>query len=264
MTLSSPTPATASEAVPSRVVLVVEDDPIVAEVVVSYLRRRGHVAELITDGLAAVARVRESRPDLILLDRMLPGIDGLEVCRRIRAEVDVPVIMLTALGQEDDRIDGLEAGADDYLVKPFSPRELMLRVDAVLRRTAVPFEAISVIQRGPFRLDTSRREITLDGRVLPLTVREFDLLEFFVRHADQVFRRDELLKAVWQWELGDLSTVTVHVRRLREKVEPDPSSPVHLLTVWGVGYRFAPTLARPTLARPTAADSGAADEAGSE
>jgi len=227
-------------AIPSRVVLVVEDDPIVAEVVVSYLRKRGHVAELITDGLAAVERVRESRPDLILLDRMLPGIDGLEVCRRLRAEVDVPVIMLTALGQEHDRIDGLEAGADDYLVKPFSPRELMLRVDAVLRRTAAPFDPVAVVERGRFRLDTSQREIQVSGRTVPLTVREFDLLAFFVRHPDQVFRRDELLQAVWDWSLGDLSTVTVHVRRLREKVEPDPSQPQHLLTVWGVGYRFVP------------------------
>jgi DNA-binding response OmpR family regulator len=240
MTLSSQTPVPAAAPPPSRVVLVVEDDPIVAEVVVSYLRKRGHTAELITDGLAAVARVLESRPDLILLDRMLPGIDGLEVCRRIRERVDVPVIMLTALGQEHDRIDGLEAGADDYLVKPFSPRELMLRVDAVLRRTAVAFDPVAVVNVGRFTLDASQREISIDGRALGLTVREFDLMAFFVRHPDQVFRRDELLKAVWEWELGDLSTVTVHVRRLREKVEPLPHRPVHLQTVWGVGYRFVP------------------------
>lgn len=240
--MSSPQPVAPGAVAPgpARVVLVVEDDPIVAEVVVSYLRARGHIAELLADGLAAVARVRESRPDLVLLDRMLPGIDGLEACRRIRAEVDVPVIILTALGQEHDRIDGLEAGADDYLVKPFSPRELMLRVDAVLRRTTAPFEPVAVVERGSFRLDASQREISYRGRPLPLTVREFDLLAFLLRHPDQVFRRDELLKAVWEWELGDLSTVTVHVRRLREKLEPDPAAPVHLQTVWGVGYRFAP------------------------
>lgn len=247
---SSADVAEANGAQPSRVVFVVEDDPIVAEVIVSYLRKRGHAAEVITDGVAAVARVRASRPDLVLLDRMLPGIDGLEVCRRIRAELDVPVIMLTALGQEHDRIDGLEAGADDYLVKPFSPRELMLRVDAVLRRSATPFEPLAVLEQGPFRLDASQREISVRGRALSLTVREFDLLAFFVRHPDQVFRRDELLQAVWEWALGDLSTVTVHVRRLREKLEPDPAHPVHLLTVWGVGYRFVASPGDPS-------DSGA-------
>lgn len=204
----------------------------------SYLASRGHIAEHVTDGLAAVERVARNRPDLILLDRMLPGIDGLEVCRRVRELGDVPVILLTALGQEDDRIRGLEAGADDYLVKPFSPRELMLRVDAVMRRTAVPFEPVAVVECGPFRLEQSRREISRAGVVLNLTVREFDLLAFFVRHPGQVFRREELLQAVWGWRVGDLSTVTVHVRRVREKIEPVPNDPVFIETVWGVGYRF--------------------------
>lgn len=223
-----------------RSVLVVEDDPIVAEVVESYLRRGGIAAGVVTDGLAAIARVRDERPDLVLLDRMLPGVDGLEVCRRIRAVTDVPIIMLTALGEEHDRIAGLEAGADDYLVKPFSPRELMLRVEAVLRRTSAPFEPQAVVVQSAFRLDASQREIAVGDRVLTLTVREFDLLAFLIRHPDQVFRRDELLQAVWGWDIGDLSTVTVHIRRLREKVELDPGSPQHLLTVWGVGYRFVP------------------------
>ncbi|AMM20141.1 two-component system response regulator [Frondihabitans sp. PAMC 28766] len=230
----------AAVAAPPRSVLVVEDDPIVAEVVVSYLRRGGHLAGIATDGLTAVVRVLDERPDLILLDRMLPGIDGLEVCRRIRAVTDVPIIMLTALGEEHDRITGLEAGADDYLVKPFSPRELMLRVDAVLRRTTTPFELQAVVMQGGFRLDASAREITLEGEPLTLTVREFDLLAFLIRHPDRVFRREELLRAVWGWEVGDLSTVTVHVRRLREKVEQDAGAPVCLVTVWGVGYRFVP------------------------
>jgi DNA-binding response OmpR family regulator len=231
--------ASASSGLPACSVLVVEDDPIVAEVVETYLRKQGHTAHLVTDGIAAVARVREARPDLILLDRMLPGIDGLEVCRRIRAFSDVPVIMLTALGQEHDRIGGLEAGADDYLVKPFSPRELMLRVEAVLRRTIDPLEPDSVVLAGPFRLDASQREISLDGAALPLTVREFDLLAFFLRHPDQVFRREELLRTVWDWSVGDLSTVTVHARRVREKIEPDPSNPTYLRTVRGVGYLFS-------------------------
>lgn len=219
--------------------LLVEDDPIVAEVVVSYLRKNGHVAEAISDGAAAVAAVEALRPDLVLLDRMLPGVDGLEICRRVRAVTDVPVIMLTALGEEHDRISGLEAGADDYLVKPFSPRELMLRVDAVLRRTIGPVEPPSVVTAGDFRLDTLRREIAVRGDLLTLTVREFDLLAFLIRNPDRVFRRDELLRTVWDWDIGDLTTVTVHVRRLREKIERDASAPEHLITVWGVGYRLA-------------------------
>jgi DNA-binding response OmpR family regulator len=236
----SGTTAVRPAAIAARSVLVVEDDPIVSEVVVSYLMKNGHRVDAVADGLAAVARVAELRPDLVLLDRMLPGIDGLEVCRRIRALGDFPVIMLTALGQEHDRIGGLEAGADDYLVKPFSPRELMLRVDAVLRRTAAPFEPQSLVVAGEFRLDSSQREIAVRGIPLTLTVREFDLLAFLIRHPHQVFRREELLEAVWGWAIGDLSTVTVHARRLREKIEQDPAAPSHLLTVWGVGYRFSP------------------------
>ncbi|MBF4574798.1 response regulator transcription factor [Frondihabitans sp. VKM Ac-2883] len=238
---SSPSQAPAST---QRSVLVVEDDPVIADVVVSYLVSNGHAGRLAVDGLAAVEAVRETPPDLVLLDRMLPGIDGLEACRRIRLLTDVPIIMLTALGQEHDRISGLEAGADDYLVKPFSPRELMLRVEAVLRRTSSPEEPPTTIVAGRFRLDRARREIAVDGRPVSLTAREYDLLAHLITHPDRVFRRDELLRSVWDWELGDLSTVTVHVRRLREKIEEDPSSPANLLTVWGVGYRFTPGTAR--------------------
>lgn len=223
-----------------RSVLIVEDDPVIADVIVSYLLSHGHAARLVTDGLAAVESVRETRPDLVILDRMLPGIDGLEACRRLRLLTDVPVIMLTALGQEHDRISGLEAGADDYLVKPFSPRELMLRVDAVLRRTTGIDEAPTTVTAGRFRLDRALREVAVGGRVLSLTAREYELLAYLITHPDRVFRRDELLRSVWEWEVGDLSTVTVHVRRLREKIEDDPAAPAHLLTVWGVGYRFDP------------------------
>lgn len=223
-----------------RSVLIVEDDPVIADVLMSYLLARGHAARLVADGLAAVESIREARPDLVILDRMLPGVDGLEVCRRIRVVTDVPVIMLTALGQEHDRISGLEAGADDYLVKPFSPRELMLRIDAVLRRTSSVDDAPTTISAGRFRLDRAVREISLDERPLTLTAREYELLGYLITHPDRVFRRDELLRSVWEWEVGDLSTVTVHVRRLREKIEDDPAAPAHLLTVWGVGYRFTP------------------------
>jgi DNA-binding response OmpR family regulator len=234
----APRPLVAESPSAHRTVLLVEDDPIVAEVVVSYLRKNGHVAEAIADGAAAEAVVADLRPDLVLLDRMLPGVDGLEICRRVRAVTDVPIIMLTALGEEHDRIRGLEAGADDYLVKPFSPRELMLRVDAVLRRSTGPIEPPSVVTAGDFRLDTLRREIAVRGEALTLTVREFDLLAFLIRNPERVFRRDELLRTVWGWDIGDLTTVTVHVRRLREKIERDPSAPEHLITVWGVGYRL--------------------------
>ena len=218
--------------------LVVDDDATVSEVVCSYLRSAGFIVDACGDGLEAVELARDLRPDLVVLDRMLPGIDGLEVCRRIRAGRMVPVIMLTALREQDDRIDGLEAGADDYLAKPFSPRELVLRVQSVLRRTLTDFAPEAVLEVGSFRLDVSSRRVSLGGTELTLTVREFDLLAFLLRHPRQVFSREELLRAVWGWEFGDLSTVTVHVRRLREKIEPDPAHPTLLNTVWGVGYRF--------------------------
>ena len=221
-----------------RRILVVDDDATVSEVVCSYLRSAGFIVESVADGVSAVETAARIRPDLVVLDRMLPGIDGVEVCRRIRAERSVPVIMLTALREEDDRIDGLEAGADDYLAKPFSPRELVLRVKSILRRSLPEFSPEPTIDAGDFHLDVSSRQVTLRGEPVALTIREFDLVAFLLKHPRQVFSREELLRAVWGWEFGDLSTVTVHVRRLREKVELDAAHPTVLCTVWGVGYRF--------------------------
>ena len=226
-------------------VLVVDDDLTIAEVVGDYLRNAGLETRHAADGQAALSLAAEWPPDLVVLDLMLPGIDGLEVCRRLRAgrenEPPVPVIMLTALGEEGDRVLGLETGADDYVTKPFSPRELALRVQAVLRR-ATAAEAGAVppqpFQSGPFEVDVAARRIRQDGRELALTVREFDLLAFFMSHPGRVFTRGELLEQVWGWSFGDLSTVTVCVRRIREKTGDSPTSPAHLQTVWGVGYRW--------------------------
>jgi two-component system, OmpR family, response regulator ResD len=225
-------------------VLVVDDDPIVAEVVVDYLRHAGMEPRHVTDGPAALSLAEEWRPDLVVLDLMLPGIDGLEVCRRLRKAWDgpgpLPVVMLTALGAENDRVLGLETGADDYVTKPFSPRELALRVEAVLRRASGPEAALAVMPRplrsGRLEIDVAARRARQDGRELTLTVREFDLLAFFISHPGQTFTRAELMKRVWGWSFGDQSTVTVHVRRLRDKVEQEPASPVLLRTVRGIGY----------------------------
>lgn len=221
-----------------RRVLVVDDDPTVSEVVSDYLRSAGFIVDHVADGFAAIDAEARINPDLIVLDRMLPGIDGIEACRRIRATSATPIILLTALGSEEERVRGLEAGADDYLTKPFSPRELVLRVQSILRRSLTEFAPESELDRGPFHIDPSARVAILDGRRLNLTVREFDLLSFFVKHPRQAFSREELLSSVWGWTHGDLSTVTVHVRRLREKIEPDPTQPTLLMTVWGVGYRM--------------------------
>jgi len=223
-------------------VLVVDDDHTVREVVVSYLRAHRHDVAEASDGEQALAAMRADPADLVVLDLMLPGIDGLEVCRRLREASDVPVIMLTALGSETDRVLGLERGADDYVTKPFSPRELALRVDSVLRRvgeTEAPRPG--KVTDGDLLVDNDRHAAYRDGAELPLTSREFDLLRFLVAHPGQAFSRDELLQQVWGWSFGDQSTVTVHVRRLREKVEPDPTMPVRLVTVWGVGYRWEAT-----------------------
>ncbi|TXK17655.1 response regulator transcription factor [Homoserinibacter sp. GY 40078] len=221
-----------------RRVLVVEDDPTVLEVASAYLESAGYLVEVATDGFAALEAVAARRPDLVVLDRMLPGIDGAEVCRRIRASSTVPVILLTAMSATEDRIDGLEAGADDYLAKPFSPRELVLRVQSILRRSVTELTPEAAIERGPFALDPAARIIRRDGRELALSVREFDLLAFLLKHPRQAFSREQLLHAVWHWDFGDLSTVTVTVRRVREKIEDDPTSPTTLVTVWGVGYRL--------------------------
>ncbi|WP_327367956.1 response regulator transcription factor [Streptomyces sp. NBC_01217] len=240
-----PGPGTASSPAPVHShVLVVDDDPTVAEVVVSYLDRAGYDVERAEDGPAALERFAGRRPDLVVLDLMLPGMDGFEVCRRIRAHSSVPVIMLTARGDEDDRILGLETGADDYVTKPFSPRELVLRVDSVLRRSRAAATTADA-PRAPLRgaglhLDPTARRATRRGRELTLTLREFDLLAFLLRHPGRVFTREELMRQVWGWDFGDLSTVTVHVRRLRGKVETDPARPQVIQTVWGVGYRLDP------------------------
>jgi DNA-binding response OmpR family regulator len=220
-------------------VLVVDDDPTVSDVVRRYLEREDFSVRLAGDGQAALDAYRHDRPDLVVLDIMLPGIDGLEVCRRLRAQdPGLPVIMLTALGEESDRVLGLEIGADDYVTKPFSPRELVLRVQSVLRRTAPPVVPAGELVDGDLRVDVARRRATAGGQELALTVREFDLLVFLMRNPGRVLRRAELLEQVWGWTFGDQSTVTVHMRRLREKVEEDPAEPRRILTVWGVGYRY--------------------------
>ena len=223
-------------------VLVVDDDPTVAEVVVDYLRQAGMESRHAADGHAALRLADVWRPDLVVLDVMLPGIDGLEVCRRLRdargEQTLLPVIMLTALGEEDDRVLGLEAGDDDYVTKPFSPRELALRVQAVLRRGAASGAgpAAAPLRSGAIEVDVAARRARRDGRELPLTVREFDLLAFFMAHPGQAFTRAELMKRVWGWSFGDQSTVTVHVRRVRDKIEEEPASPLLLRTVRGIGY----------------------------
>jgi DNA-binding response OmpR family regulator len=220
-------------------VLVVDDDVTVREVVVSYLRAGGHTVVEAADGADALRAMRSDPADLVVLDLMMPGIDGLEVCRRLRAAGDVPIIMLTALGAEVDRVVGLESGADDYVTKPFSPRELVLRVEALLRRVGEQAKPdTGSVTDGDLVVDSGRHEVTRDGEPLSLTSREFDLLRFLVSNPGTAYSRDELLQHVWGWSFGDQSTVTVHVRRLREKVERDPKRPTRLVTVWGVGYRW--------------------------
>jgi len=211
---------------------------------VDYLRHAGLEPRHAVDGQTALEMAAAWRPDLVVLDLMLPGVSGLEVCRRLRegqdSQAPLPVIMLTALGEESDRVAGLESGADDYVTKPFSPRELTLRVQAVLRRAraAGPAATPQPVRSGRLEVDVAARRARSDGRELDLTVREFDLLAFLVTHPGRAFTRAELLEQVWGWSVGDLSTITVYVRRLRDKVEQEPASPVQLRTVWGVGYRW--------------------------
>lgn len=220
-------------------ILVVDDDPTVREVVVSYLRANGHRAREASEGETALTMLRDEPADLVVLDVMLPGIDGFEVCRRLRTHDDVPIVMLTALGSESERVVGLTLGADDYVTKPFSPRELVLRVDSVLRRAGEQLEpTLEILRDRDLVIDSAQHVVTRDGERLALTAREFDLVRFFVRNPGVAFTREQLLAQVWGWSFGDQSTVTVHVRRLREKVEPDPRRPVRLVTVWGVGYRW--------------------------
>jgi DNA-binding response OmpR family regulator len=222
-------------------VLVVDDEPIVREVVVSYLEREGYRTLEAGDGDRARELVEAEAPNLVVLDVMLPGIDGLELCRWIRARSGLPVIMLTARGEEADRIVGLELGADDYVTKPFSPRELAARVRTVLRRSTADVPEAERLVFGALAIDARTREVSKNGLELQLTAKEFDLLWFLARHPRHVFSRDLLMDRVWGYESAlDTGTVTVHIRRLREKIEDDPSRPGFLQTVWGVGYRFVP------------------------
>jgi DNA-binding response OmpR family regulator len=222
-------------------VLIVDDEPNIREVVGLYLRRDGHDIVSAADGEEALEVFRESEPDIVVLDLMLPKMSGLEVCRRMRADRRVPLIMLTARGEEEERIVGLSLGADDYVVKPFSPRELAARVAAVLRRVEESSEDVDqkVLSFDGLRIDPNTREILVRGEPRTLTAREFDLLHHLASNPGRVYTRDQLMEMVWGYTFSaDTSTVTVHVRRLREKVEPDPARPRYLQTVWGVGYKF--------------------------
>lgn len=222
-------------------VLVVDDEPTIREIVVGYLDREGYRTLEAADGNRARELLENDPPDLVVLDLMLPGMDGLELCRWIRSRSRLPVIMLTARGEESDRIVGLELGADDYVTKPFSPRELTARVRTVLRRAEpvdTPEERLSF---NGLVIDSATRDVTKDGAPLRLTAREFDLLWFVASHPRRVFSREHIMRRVWGYSAAlDTGTITVHVRRLREKIEDKPSHPRHLETVWGVGYRFSP------------------------
>ncbi len=235
----TPTPP----ALPPRTrVLVVDDEPVVTDVVQRYLARDGFDVKTAADGEAALRLAREWDPELVVLDLMLPKVDGLETCRRIRKGSRVPIIMLTARGEESDRIAGLETGADDYVVKPFSPRELVARVKAVLRRAdgKSPGSADSdTLRFEHLTINPRSRATEAMGKAVELTAREFDLLFYLASHRGEVFTREQLMKDVWEYTYaGDSSTVTVHMRRLREKIEPEPARPRWLKTVWGVGYKF--------------------------
>jgi len=230
-------------------ILVVEDEPSIAEVVGLYLQRAGYQVQTAADGKIAMSFLESGVPDLVILDLMLPEIDGLSLTRWLRDRSDVPIIMLTARREEIDRIAGLEMGADDYVVKPFSPQELVSRVRAVMRRvkrasaSGDPSAASSErpLTYGELVIDAPSRTVTLSGKDIPLTAKEFDMLYLLAQHPKQVYTREQLLDRVWGGaEYIDPGTVTVHIRRVREKIESNPSNPTRLLTVWGVGYKFEP------------------------
>ena len=226
---------------PSQTILVVDDEETIREVVRRYLEREGFTVIEAADGFEALDAIRETPPDLIVLDLMLPGIDGLSLTQHIRQKRHIPIIMLTAKGEASDRIRGLDMGADDYMAKPFSPQEVVSRVRAVLRRSGDEPTQVggNTLEFQDLRIDPISHTVSLQGRNIPLTAKEFDLLYFFASHPHQVFSRAQLLDKVWNDELyTDPSTVTVHIRRLREKIETDPSEPQFLRTVWGVGYKF--------------------------
>jgi DNA-binding response OmpR family regulator len=223
-------------------ILVVEDEPSLREVVSLYLKRAGYRVATASDGRLALDWLERESPDLVVLDLMLPHVDGFEIARRLRARGDTPIIMLTARREESERIAGLELGADDYVVKPFSPQELVSRVRAVLRRSrkeGAPTGREPALSFDSIQIDPGARAVTVRGAEKTLTAKEFDLLHWLARHPRQVFTRDQLLENVWGYsEYIDPGAVTVHIRRLREKIEADPSDPKHILTVWGVGYKF--------------------------
>ena len=220
-------------------ILVVEDEPMVAEVVERYLRRDGHDVTIAFDGQSAIEEFARAPSELIILDLMLPRLDGSAVCRTIRKDSDVAIIMLTARGDERDRLEGLDLGADDYVTKPFSPRELAARVRAVLRRTGKGGSRSKWIKCNGLEIDGERRVVTVDNSPAALTSREFDILYHLASHPAQVFSREQLVASLWDEGFeGDASTVTVHIRRLREKIETDPARPRYVKTVWGAGYRF--------------------------
>ena len=222
---------------------MVDDEPTISEVVSRYLERAGYRTRIAADGGQALELAAAQRPDLVVLDLMLPGLDGLEVMRRLRqGDRDrIAVILLTAKGEESDRVVGLRLGADDYVVKPFSPAELVARVDAVLRRVDTTAAHDAPLELSDMTIDVAARRVFVRGEEASLTQREFDLLLFLARHPGQAFSRNQLMDAIWQYSFyTDTSTVTVHIRRLRSKIEADPTQPRHIETVWGVGYRFAP------------------------
>jgi DNA-binding response OmpR family regulator len=226
-----------------RTVLVVDDEPTISEVVARYLERAGYAATTAGDGVEALRIATECDPDLVVLDLMLPQLDGFEVLRRLQADGEkrTPVILLTAKGEHDDKLAGLRRGADDYIVKPFSPSELVARVDAVLRRAQPAGSEAEPLRFDGLEIDVRARRAVRDGKEVSLSQREFDLLGFLAAHPGQAFSRDQLMDRVWEAALySDTSTVTVHVRRLRAKIEPDPEQPRFIQTIWGVGYRFQP------------------------
>ncbi|MBA4248746.1 MAG: DNA-binding response regulator [Microbacterium sp.] len=234
---SSPASA-ADRPLDGRRVLVVDDDPTLLEIAAAYLTAAGGVVDTAADSVVALELAASRPPDLVVLDRMIPGVDGLTVARRLRETSAVPIIMLTALGEPEHRIEGLEAGADDYLAKPFSPRELVLRAENLVRRAHPAGASGGDVSLGRLRIDAERRVVTLDGTDVPLTTREFDLLAYVARRPGRTVSREQLLAEVWGWTVGDVSTITVHVRRLREKIEADAAAPEIIATVWGVGYRL--------------------------
>ncbi len=233
----------------SEKILIVEDEISLQETLAYNLKKQGYEVFVAGDGQTALEIIRKTKPDLILLDIMLPGMDGFEVCRKIRTEFSTPVLMLTARDDEIDRVVGLEVGADDYLTKPFSMRELIARVKAMLRRVYIIREELKTIQQnddlssilefGNLKIDYGRREVRINDSPINLKPKEFDLLYYLIKHKNQVLTRDHILESVWGWEyIGDSRTVDVHVRWLREKIEDDPSTPKKIITVRGTGYRF--------------------------